>query len=67
MNPVLIAQALALAAEEAMKLYAAYQAGTVVLSQTDAIAVHNALLQAEAATAALRPQVDAALDAASKD
>jgi len=38
--------------------------GGAVLSETDANAVHGALLKAEEATAALRPQVDAALDAA---
>jgi hypothetical protein len=35
--------------------------GRDVLSETDAGAVHSALTKAEAATAALRPQVDAAL------
>lgn len=38
--------------------------GGAVLNETDAGAVHAALLRAEDATAALRPQVDAALDAA---
>jgi len=38
--------------------------GRQVLSQDDAAAVHAALLRAEASTAALRPQVDAALAAA---
>lgn len=49
-----------------MELYADYQAGRVVLAASDAKAVHAALLDAIAATDALRPQVDAALDAASK-
>lgn len=40
--------------------------GKAVLSETDAAKIHDALLQAEAATAALRPQVDAALAAAAK-
>ncbi len=38
--------------------------GRTVLSQSDAAAVHAALAKAEASTAALRPQVDAALAAA---
>ena len=38
--------------------------GQSVLSLDDAAAVHAALAKAEASTAALRPQVDAALDAA---
>jgi hypothetical protein len=38
--------------------------GKAVLSETDAGAVHAALTKAEAATATLRPQVDAALAAA---
>ncbi len=40
--------------------------GKDVLSETDAGAVHTALTKAEAATAALRPQVDAALSQASQ-
>jgi hypothetical protein len=38
--------------------------GRQVLSQSDAAAVHAALEKAESSTAALRPQVDAALAAA---
>ena len=38
--------------------------GKEVLSETDAGAVHSALTKAEAATAALRPQVDAAIEKA---
>ena len=38
--------------------------GQAVLSQSDAAAIHAALIRAEAATAALHPQVDAALAAA---
>jgi hypothetical protein len=38
--------------------------GKSVLSETDAGAVHSALAKAEAATATLRPQVDAALQSA---
>ena len=40
--------------------------GEAVLSETDAQKVHVALTNAEAATATLRPQVDAALAAAAK-
>lgn len=40
--------------------------GQSVLSLDDAGAVHAALANAEQATAALRPQVDAALDAAAR-
>ena len=42
------------------------QQGQAVFSQTDVLAVHAALRQAEDATALLRPQVDAALEAASQ-
>ncbi len=38
--------------------------GKEVLSESDAGAVHSALTKAEAATTALRPQVDAALQTA---
>lgn len=48
----------------AMDLYGDYQAGRVILSETDAAAVHAALVKAQAATANLRPLVDAALSAA---
>jgi hypothetical protein len=37
-----------------------------VISATDLTAIKTALAQAEAASASLRPQVDAALDAAAK-
>jgi hypothetical protein len=40
--------------------------GQAVLSLDDATQVHAALAKAEASTAALRPQVDAALDAAAR-
>lgn len=66
MNPLLIAQileALASAAQTGMQLY---QEGKATMSANDAAAVHAALLKAEDATAALRPKVDAALDAASR-
>lgn len=59
-----VVAALKAAAEAGADLYAKIQAGEVVISETDAAKVHEALLAAEAATAALRPQVDAALQAA---
>jgi hypothetical protein len=40
--------------------------GEAVLSQTDAAAIHAALVKTEQATATLRPQVDAALAAAAQ-
>ena len=40
--------------------------GKAVLSLDDAAQIHAALTKAEASTAALRPQVDAALDAAAR-
>jgi hypothetical protein len=64
MNPILLAQilqALATAAETGLRLW---QQGQATLSATDAQAIHEALLKAEAATDALRPQVDQALQAA---
>lgn len=48
----------------AMNLYQDYEAGRVILNETDARAVHAALVRAQAATAQLRPLVDAALAAA---
>lgn len=66
MSPILIAQlieALAKVVTEGMSIYAD---GKAVMAASDLAAVHVALLKAEAATASLRPQVDAALDAAAK-
>lgn len=60
--------ATATVAIQALKaLYADYQAGKVALSETEVAQVHQNLLDAEAATAAFRPVVDAALEAASKN
>lgn len=66
MDPITIISTATAAIQALNTLYQDYSAGRVVLSETDAAAVHDALVQAEAATAALRPLVDAALDAASK-
>lgn len=64
MDPLTIIAGLTAATKAAMELYQQYEAGKVVLSQQDAQLVHEALVNAEAATALLRVQVDAALDAA---
>lgn len=66
MDAAAIIAALTAAAKAAMQLYADYQAGKVILSEQDAQKVHAALLDAEAATAAMRLAVDASLEAASK-
>lgn len=47
-------------------LYDQYEAGQVVLSQTDLAQIKATLATSQALTAKLAPQVDAALDAASK-
>lgn len=64
MDPITIIATLNAAVQLAMTLYGDYQAGRVILSETDAKAVHDALVKAQAATANLRPLVDAALAAA---
>lgn len=66
MDPVSVISAITAAVQLGQQLYSDYEQGKVVLSATDAQAVKDALTQAEAATAALRPLVDQALDAASK-
>jgi hypothetical protein len=57
-------QALASLVQEGVKLY---NDSNTVLSETDTAAIHAALLKAEEATAALRPKVDAALEAAAQN
>ncbi len=64
MGAVEIIQLLAMATKAGLELYQDYQSGKAVLSESDAKKIHAALLDAEAATAALRPLVDAALEAA---
>lgn len=64
MNSLVLIQALEAIASLVGEIAPLVQSGQAVLSETDATAIHAALLKAEAATAALRPQVDAALDAA---
>ena len=64
MSVTLILQILEALASTVTQLAPLFGEGQAVLSQTDAAAVHAALAKAEASTAALRPQVDAALAAA---
>lgn len=64
MGPLEIIAAIEAATKLGVELYNDYQQGRVILSETDAKAVHDALVKAQAATANLRPLVDAALSAA---
>ena len=66
MTVTLIIQILEALAATAAEIAPLFAAGQSVLAQGDAAQIHAALLKAQAATAALRPQVDAALDAAAK-
>jgi hypothetical protein len=61
MSIMLIIQILEALANAAAQIAPLFEDGKSVLSETDAHAVHDALSKAEAATATLRPQVDAAL------
>jgi hypothetical protein len=61
MTVTLIVQILEALGNAIGQLVPLFGQGQAVLSETDAAAVHAALAKAEAATAALRPQVDAAL------
>ncbi|HEX4301560.1 MAG TPA: hypothetical protein VHZ78_02115 [Rhizomicrobium sp.] len=64
MSATLVIQILEALAATLGQLTPLFAQGQAVLSLEDAAAVHTALTKAEASTAALRPQVDAALDAA---
>lgn len=64
MSVTLIIQILEALANAAAQIVPLFEEGKSVLSETDANAVHDALSKAEAATATLRPQVDAALSQA---
>jgi hypothetical protein len=66
MNPLTIIQAIEALAAIVSDAADLVQTGRAVLSETDTQAIHAALLKAEAATAAMRPQVDAALAAAAQ-
>ncbi len=66
MSVTLIIQILEALANIASQIVPLFAQGQSVLSETDAASVHAALAKAEAATATLRPQVDAALAAAAK-
>jgi O-succinylbenzoate synthase len=64
MSAALIVQLITTLAQAVGEIAPLVAQGQAVLSQSDAAAVHAALVKAEAATASLRPQVDAALSAA---
>jgi hypothetical protein len=64
MSVMLVIQILEALANAATQIAPLFEEGKSVLSETDASAVHAALTKAEAATATLRPQVDAALSQA---
>ena len=66
MSIALIIQLLEALAGTVSEVAPLFAQGQSVLATGDATAIHAALAKAEAATAALRPQVDAALDAAAK-
>jgi hypothetical protein len=66
MSVTLIIQILEALAGTVAEVTPLFAQGQSVLSESDAGAIHAALAKAQAATAALRPQVDAALDAAPK-
>jgi hypothetical protein len=66
MSATLIVQILEALAGTLAQLTPLLEQGQTVLSLQDASAVHAALAKAEQSTAVLRPQVDAALDAASR-
>lgn len=66
MSVTLVIQILEALANAAAQIAPLFEDGKSVLSETDAGAVHAALTKAEAATASLRPQVDAALGQAAR-
>lgn len=66
MPVAMIVQLIQLAAQLIQTGVNAYVSIKGTLSLTDQKAIHDALVSAEAASALLRPQVDAALDAAAK-
>ncbi len=66
MSVTLIVQLLEAIANAVGELAPLFAQGQSVLAQSDAVRIHAALVQAQAATAALKPQVDAALAAAAE-
>lgn len=64
MNPATLVQVIEALAAVVSDGVSLFQQGQAVLSETDAAKIHDALLKAETATASMRPQVDAALQAA---
>lgn len=65
MSPAVV-QLLLLAVKMAAEYVADVQAGKRVIAETDLKKIKDALHEAQEITTALRPQVDAALDEASK-
>ena len=61
MSITLVIQILEALANAASQIVPLFEEGKAVLFETDADAVRTALTKAEAATATLRPQIDAAL------
>ena len=66
MPVTLIIQILEALASTVSQIAPLFEQGKSIVSLDDVTAVHAALARAEASTAALRPQVDAALDAAAR-
>lgn len=66
MDPATLIALVKLAAELAQSGVQLYEDSKSTLSETDIATIKAHLAAAQAATAAYRPQVDAALDAASK-
>jgi hypothetical protein len=66
MSVTLVIQILEALANVASQIVPLFTDGKSVLTESDAAQVHAALVKAEAATATLRPQVDAALGEAMK-
>lgn len=66
MNPQLLLTIIKLATAAITGVTDLMAKGQVVMSRTEAAEIKDALAASQAATAAMRPRVDAALDAAAK-
>lgn len=66
MDPAIIVSLVELAAKVIQSGVQLYEDSNTTLSETDLVKIKAALSSAQAATAAYRPQVDAALDAAAQ-
>lgn len=66
MDPITIITALEAAVKAGMDLYNEYEAGNVIINETDLTKIKASLAAAQELTKQLQPKVDAALDAASK-